>query len=72
VLLGDDKGLQPADNPVLLVRDPVATAETLRVVDAVSAKITTAVYNRMSRAVTVGGQDPTEVAARFLADNQLP
>jgi glycine betaine/choline ABC-type transport system substrate-binding protein len=72
VLLRDDKGLQPADNPVLLLRERVATAEALRVVDAVSAKITTAVYNRMSRAVSIGGQDPTEVAARFLADNQLP
>jgi osmoprotectant transport system substrate-binding protein len=72
VLLRDNKGLQPADNPVLLLRAPVATPETLRVVDAVSAKITTSVYNAMSIAVSRDEQDPTEVAARFLSEHALP
>jgi osmoprotectant transport system substrate-binding protein len=72
VLLRDDKGLQPADNPVLLIRQETATPETLRVIDAVSAKITTAAYNRMAFALSSGHQDPTQVAAQFLSDNQLP
>ena len=72
VLLRDDKALQPAENPVLLMRTAVASPETLRVVDAVSARITTSVYNRMSLAVSRDEKDPTEVAARFLADEQLP
>ena len=72
VLLRDDKGLQPAENPVLVMRDPVATPEVLRVVDAVSAEITTTVYNGMSLAVSLDARDPTEVAARFLAEHSLP
>jgi osmoprotectant transport system substrate-binding protein len=72
VLLRDDKGLQPADNPVLLLRTSVAIPETLQVVNAVSAKITTSVYNDMSLAVSRGEQDPTEVAARFLSEHSLP
>jgi osmoprotectant transport system substrate-binding protein len=72
VLLRDDKGLQPADNPVLVLRDVAATADTLRVADAVSGAITTAEYNAMSLAISRGREDPTEVAARFLADHSLP
>jgi osmoprotectant transport system substrate-binding protein len=72
VLLRDDRGLQPADNPVLLLRTSVATPETLRIANSVSAKITTSVYNAMSLAVSRDEQDPTEVAARFLAEHSLP
>jgi osmoprotectant transport system substrate-binding protein len=72
VLLRDDKGLQPADNPVLVMRDVAATPDTLRVADSVSAAITTDAYNDMSLAISRGRQDPTEVAARFLADHSLP
>ena len=72
VLLRDDKGLQPADNPVLVVRESMATPETLRVANKVSAAITTGVYNAMSLAVSRDERDPTEVAARFLAEHSLP
>ena len=72
VLLRDDKGLQPADNPVLVLRESIATPDTLRVVNKVSAAITTSVYNAMSLAVSRDAQDPTEVAARFLAEHSLP
>jgi glycine betaine/choline ABC-type transport system substrate-binding protein len=71
VLLRDDKGLQPADNPVLVMRESFATPDVLRVVNAVSAGITTNGYNDMSIAVSQD-QDPTEVAARFLAQHSLP
>ena len=72
VLLRDDKGLQPADNPVLVLRESMATPGTLRVANKVSAAITTAVYNAMSLAVSRDERDPTEVAARFLAEHSLP
>jgi osmoprotectant transport system substrate-binding protein len=72
VLLRDDKGLQPADNPVLVLRDVAATADTVRVADAVSAAVTTSAYNEMSRAISRKQQDPTEVAARFLTEHSLP
>ena len=72
VLLRDDKGLQPADNPVLVMRDVAATADTVRVADAVSAAVTTDAYNKMSRAISRKRQDPTEVAARFLTEHSLP
>jgi osmoprotectant transport system substrate-binding protein len=72
VLLRDDKGLQPADNPVLVMRDVAATADTVRVANTVAAAITTNAYNAMSLAISRQRQDPTEVAARFLADQQLP
>ena len=68
----DDKGLQPADNPVLVLRESMATPETLRVANKVSAAITTGVYNAMSLAVSREQRDPTEVAARFLAEHSLP
>ncbi len=72
VLLRDDKGLQPADNPVLVLREVAATADTVRVTNAVSAAVTTNAYNDMSLAISRGRQDPTEVAARFLTEHSLP
>jgi osmoprotectant transport system substrate-binding protein len=72
VLLRDDKGLQPADNPVLVVRESMASPDTLRVANKVSAAITTTAYNAMSLAVSREQQDPTEVAARFLDEHSLP
>ena len=72
VLLRDDRGLQPADNPVLVLRADTATPEVLDVVDAVSAQITTAEYRRMSLDVSIRHHDPADVAATFLARHNLP
>jgi osmoprotectant transport system substrate-binding protein len=71
VLLRDDRGLQPADNPVLLMRESAATPATIRTVDAISAKITTPAYNRMSRELSEQQRDPADIAATFLARNGL-
>lgn len=71
VLLTDDKGLQPADNPVLLVREDKATPALLKIVNKVSAKITTKAYNDMSLAVSEDKKDPADVAAAFLKKNKL-
>jgi osmoprotectant transport system substrate-binding protein len=72
VLLTDDKGLQPADNPVFLVREDDATKSLLKTVNKVGAKITTAAYNKMSLAVSEDKEDPADVAADFLKENNLP
>ena len=66
VLLRDDKGLQPADNPVFLMRKDKATKAALKVVNAVSAKLTTAAYNKMSLDINNNKKDPADVAAAFL------
>jgi osmoprotectant transport system substrate-binding protein len=72
VLLTDNKGLQPADSPVFLIRKDKATPALLKIVDGVSAKLTTAAYNSMSLAVQNQKLDPATVAAAFLKKNKLP
>jgi osmoprotectant transport system substrate-binding protein len=71
VLLTDDKGLQPADNPVFLIKKGKATAATMKTLNAVSAKLTTAAYNKMSQDISENKQDPSDVAAAFLKKNGL-
>jgi osmoprotectant transport system substrate-binding protein len=71
VLLTDNKGLQPADNPVFLVRKAKATSGLLAVVNAVSAKLTTAAYSRLTLEVQNQKLDPAAVAGQFLKQNHL-
>jgi osmoprotectant transport system substrate-binding protein len=71
VLLVDDKGLQPADNPVFLMRKGVATAAALKIVNAVSAKLTTAAYNKMSLDISDKKEDPSDAATAFLKSAKL-
>ena len=71
MLLDDDKGLQPADNPVFLIKKDKATAATMKILNAVSAKLTTAAYNKMSLDISENKEDPADVAAAFLKKNGL-
>jgi glycine betaine/choline ABC-type transport system substrate-binding protein len=71
VLLTDDKGLQPADNPVFVIKKSKATSATVKTLDAVSAKLTTAAYNKMSLDISDKKEDPATVAAAFLKKNGL-
>ena len=71
VLLKDDQGLQPADNPVFLIKKDKANAATMKILNAVSAKLTTAAYNKMSLDISENKQDPSDVAAAFLKKNGL-
>jgi osmoprotectant transport system substrate-binding protein len=71
VLLVDNKGLQPADNPVFLMRKDKATPAALKIVNAVSAKLTTAAYNKMSLAISEDKEDPSDAAAAFLKSANL-
>jgi osmoprotectant transport system substrate-binding protein len=72
VLLADNKHLQPSDNPVFLIRKDKATSALLKIVDGVSAKITTQALSDMVSQVEVQKQDPATVAAAFLKKNKLP
>ncbi len=71
VLLKDDKGLQPADNPVFVINRDKATKATMNVLNAVSAKLSTAAYNKMSLDISENKEDPSDVAAAFLKKNGL-
>jgi osmoprotectant transport system substrate-binding protein len=71
VLLKDDKGLQGADNPVVLVKQDKNTPELDATLNKVSAKITTKQYRKMTLAVQNEKKDPKDVAATFLKDNKL-
>lgn len=71
VLLKDDKGLQPADNPVFLVREDKAKPALLKIVNKVAKKITTKAYNAMALSIFNDKEDPADVAAEFLKKNNL-
>jgi osmoprotectant transport system substrate-binding protein len=71
VLLNDDKGLQPADNPTALVRESKATPDVKRILDEVNAKLTIEAYNKMATGITEDKLDAKDVAATFLKDNGL-
>ena len=71
VLLADDKALQPADNPVFLISKDKATPATMKILNAVSAKLTTAAYNKMSLDISNNKEDPATVATAFLKKNGL-
>jgi osmoprotectant transport system substrate-binding protein len=71
VLLKDDKGLQPADNPTALVRESKATPDVKRILDEVNAKLTIEAYNKMATGITEDKLDAKDVAATFLKDNGL-
>ena len=71
VLLKDDKGLQGADNPVVLVKQDKNTPELDAAIDKVSAKITTKQYRKMTLAVQNDKEDPSDVAKTFLKNNKV-
>ena len=72
VALEDDKKLQPVDNFVAAVRKENATPGNVAVLDAVNAKLTKAEMQKAVAAVSIDGQNPQDVAKKFLTDNNLP
>jgi osmoprotectant transport system substrate-binding protein len=71
VLLKDDKGLQGADNPLVLVREDKNSSELDAAINKVSAKITTKQYRRMTLDVTNKKEDPADVAKNFVKNKKL-
>lgn len=71
VQLEDDRGLQPADNPIALVRRPKATPEVRRILEQVNAKLDLETYRRLSLQVLNDKEDPADVVSQWLADEGL-
>ena len=74
VLLADDRGLQPADNVVPVVRRAVLErhGERLRTrLDAVSAALTTEELTSLNAAVDLEGRTPRAVAREWLEERDL-
>ena len=71
VLLKDDKGLQPADNPIALVRKPKATSEVKAILKTVNTKLDSAAYNGMALKVFNDKEDPATVVTAWLKTEGL-
>jgi glycine betaine/choline ABC-type transport system substrate-binding protein len=70
-MLRDDKGLQPADNPIALITKDRATAELIAVIKSVNAKLDSKAYREMSLKVLNDKEDPSVVVKQWLKDNKL-
>jgi osmoprotectant transport system substrate-binding protein len=66
VLLEDDQGLQPADNPIALVRRSSVTPELRSIIRSVNAELDTAAYNEMALAVFNDKVDPADAVSDWL------
>ena len=66
VVLQDDKHLEAADNIVPIVRQATATDEVKRVLNAISAKLTTSDLVQMNAQVSLQHQDADAVATVWL------
>jgi len=74
VVLADDRGLQPAENVVPLVRQDVVARygpRLLAVLDAVSARLTTGSLRALDARAELCGQDPRLVAESWLRTQGL-
>ena len=74
VVLADDRGLQPAENVVPLVRRDVVARygpRLLTVLDTVSARLTTGSLRVLNARVELRGQDPRLVAQSWLRTQRL-
>ena len=71
VLLKDDKGLQPADNPIALVRTEKDSNDLNSIIESVNAKLDTAAYNEMALKVFNDLEDPAAVATEWLQSEDL-
>jgi len=66
VVLQDDKHLESADNVVPIIRTSVATAEVKRVLNAISAKLTTAELVNLNSQVELQHQDADTATRAWL------
>jgi osmoprotectant transport system substrate-binding protein len=71
VPLDDDKTIVPNEAVIPLIRSEVATADVTEVLEAVSAALNVDNLKAMMVEIEVDKADPAEVAATFVADNDL-
>jgi osmoprotectant transport system substrate-binding protein len=71
VKLRDDRGLQPADNPIALVRTDQVTKDLTAAIRSVNARLDTAAYRSMARRVINDNEIPATVVKQWLEDTKL-
>ena len=74
VELVDDRGLQPAENVIPLIRTELVDrfgARLVRIIDGVSPRLTTEALGRLNGEVAAGAE-PARVAARWLRTERRP
>jgi osmoprotectant transport system substrate-binding protein len=71
VELEDDKGLQDAQNVVPVFRSAVSSPELIKALNTISAAITTKDLAAWNQATDVDKEEPTDVATKWLEDNDL-
>jgi osmoprotectant transport system substrate-binding protein len=71
VLLEDDKGLQPADNPIALVRKQKVDDELTSIIEEVNSALDLEAYNEMALKVFNDKEDPADVVADWLERENL-
>jgi osmoprotectant transport system substrate-binding protein len=72
VVLQDDKHLQAADHFAAAVRTTKASDQVNAVLNAVDAKLTQDAVQGMLEQVSANGQNPDDVAKKWLQDENLP
>jgi osmoprotectant transport system substrate-binding protein len=71
VPLADDKRLQDAENITPVIRSETLNDEVRRVLDAVSARLSSETMTELVGRVVIDGQDVATVATGFLTSNRL-
>lgn len=71
VLLSDDKGLQPAENLIPVIRSEVLDERIAEALNGVSAELTTEELTALNGRVRTEGADPADVAEEWLAEKGL-
>jgi osmoprotectant transport system substrate-binding protein len=71
VVLTDDKGLQPAENVVPVLRTAVSSEKLLAALDELSKQITSKDLSAWNNSTDVDKEDPADVAQAWLQDNGL-
>jgi osmoprotectant transport system substrate-binding protein len=71
VVLEDDQGLNPVQNVIPVGTDDADTEEIAEIVNEVSATLTTEELTELNRRVIIDVEDPEDVAADWLEENDL-
>ena len=69
VILEDDKGLQPVENIVPVIRDDALNPEIEALLDEISAALTTEELSELNKLVDVDKEDPSDAATTWLEEN---
>ncbi len=69
VVLEDDKGLQPVENVVPVIREDATNAEIEALLNEISAALTTEELSELNKLVDVDKEDPSDAATTWLEEN---